>query len=77
MTHHRHINKVLLKFLIKEIGLERIAVAADCSASLLQKLVSDSYETIPSIRKIDGICSATGHSIEDLFPLVQIEEEAS
>ena len=74
---NRYTNKALLRELVKEIGLEQIAVRAECSASLLQKLVSDRYETLPSIRKIDGLCFATGKNIEELFPVFEDEKESA
>jgi transcriptional regulator with XRE-family HTH domain len=70
-------NKKLLKASVKEVGLERVAIQADCSASFLQKLLSESYAGIPSIRIIDGICQATHHSIDELFPLVSTPEKES
>jgi transcriptional regulator with XRE-family HTH domain len=72
----RQVNKLLLRTSVKVMGLERLAVAAECSASLLQKLVSDGYHGSPSIRTIDGLCHATGHKIDDLFPFAdQAEKE--
>jgi DNA-binding Xre family transcriptional regulator len=73
----RTINKKLLKECVKVTGLERIAVEADCSASLLQKLCSDSYQTVPSIRNIDGICRATACSIDELFPIFDEKKESA
>ena len=73
----RTINKKLLKECVKVQGLERIAVAADCSASLLQKLCSESYLTVPSIRNIDGICKATDRSIDELFPIFDEKKESA
>lgn len=73
----RTVNKSLLKELIKKKGLERIAVDADCSASLLQKLASEKYDGLPSIRKIDGICFATETKIDELFPVCETGQKAS
>lgn len=77
MTIQRYVNKDLLRFLVSEYGLERLAVMANCSASLLQKLVSDGYDKVPSIRIIDGLCHATNHDINSLFPIFEGEKEAS
>ncbi len=77
MNTQRHINKDLLRFLIGEYGVERLAVMAGCSSSLLQKLISDKCDKVPSLRIIDGLCASTNHSLNDLFPIVEIKEEAS
>lgn len=73
----RTINKSLLRSLIKEKGLEQTAVEANCSASLLQKLISDKFEGTPSIRTIDGLCFATGKTMDELFPTTNQEKSAS
>lgn len=73
----RVINKILLKKLVKEIGLEKVAVAANCSASLLQKLCSEKYEVNPTIRTIDGICFATGKTMDELFPVSEATKESA
>lgn len=77
MQKKRVTNKKLLRASVKEVGIERVAVAAECSASFLQKLISENYAGIPSIRIIDGICEATSHSIDELFPLVCEAEKES
>lgn len=71
----RIINKELIKELVKAKGVERTAVDAKCSASLVWKLMSSEHETIPSIRKIDGLCFALEKTIDELFPFDQQEEE--
>ena len=74
----RVINKKLLKEWIRSNGrgsLELLAYKSGCSASLIQKLCCDSYDGMPSIEKIDGICSVTGYQMCDLFPLVDQNEE--
>lgn len=73
----RKVNKLLLRKRIKEHGLEKLAVDSNCSASLLQKLASDSYEKAPSMRTVDGLCLATGDEMNVLFPVCEIEKEAS
>lgn len=72
----RIINKELLRERVKEIGLEMLAVTAECSASLIQKLVSEGYSGSPSLRTVDAICLATGDEMNDLFPIAS-QEEAS
>lgn len=73
----RVINKTLIRALVKENGIERVAVGANCSASLLQKLMQDGYEALPTIAKIDGLCFYSGKTINDLFPFDQEKEEAA
>jgi hypothetical protein len=76
MKHQRILNKTLLRARIKEVGLEMTAVRAECSASLLQKLVSESYEAYPSLRTVDGLCRALGLEMNDLFPVCEVKKEA-
>lgn len=72
----RTINKVLIRKLVKEVGsVERVAVAANCSASLIWKLMSEEHKTIPAIGKIDGLCFALNTDINDLFPISKAEEK--
>lgn len=74
----RIINKKLIREWIKINGkgsLERLAFQSGCSASLIQKLCSESYDLIPSISKIDGICKVTGYEINDLFPVFEAKKE--
>jgi DNA-binding Xre family transcriptional regulator len=75
MRKTRTTNKKLLRASVKEVGLERVAVAAECSASFLQKLISENYTGIPSIQIIDGICEATDLKIDDLFPFFEDKKE--
>jgi transcriptional regulator with XRE-family HTH domain len=73
LSMKRIVNKKLIREWIRINGkgaLERLALDSGCSASLVQKLCSESYEGIPSIAKIDGICRVTGHDLDTLFPLV-------
>jgi hypothetical protein len=71
MNIQREINKKLLRECVAVMGLEGLAVAASCSASLLQKLCGDSYTTVPSLKKCDALCAATGQKMDALFPIVQ------
>lgn len=73
----RIINKDLLRLRVKELGLEKLAAKADCSASLIQKLISDSYDSIPTLRKVDAICAATGEKLDTLFPVFEDSEESA
>lgn len=73
----RIVNKKLIREWIKINGkgaLERLALESGCSASLVQKLCSESYEGVPSIDRIDGICKVTGYGISDLFPFANQDE---
>jgi transcriptional regulator with XRE-family HTH domain len=74
----RVVNKKLIRDWIKQNGkgaLERLALESGCSASLIQKLCSEAYDSIPSISTIDGICHVTGYGISELFPFDRQEEE--
>ena len=72
----RTINKVLIRKLVKEKGsVERVAVEANCSASLIWKLMSEGHKTVPAIGKIDGLCLALDTDINELFPLSNSEEK--
>lgn len=74
----RTINKVLIRELVKEVGsVERVAVAANCSASLVWKLMSEGHRTIPAIGKIDGLCFALNKSIDELFPISEVSKESA
>jgi transcriptional regulator with XRE-family HTH domain len=64
----RSINKDLLKKRVSEMGIATIAVKAGRSPSLIQKLMSESYQGTPSIETVDGLCEATGDKIDVLFP---------
>lgn len=77
MSINREINKKLLRELVKVMGLEKLAVEADCSASLLQKLCSDSYHTVPSLKKCDSLCAATGSKMDALFPVVENKRKSA
>lgn len=66
----RTINRELLRASVKEKGLARVAVEANCSPALLQKLMSEKYEGNPTISTIDGLCFATGKTLDELFPMV-------
>lgn len=70
----RTINKTLLRKKVAEQGLEMIAVKSKCSASLMQKLVSDAYKGVPSLNIAIALCEAVGEKVEDLFPEVTKEE---
>lgn len=70
-------NKKLLRASVKEVGIAKVAVAADCSPSFLQKFLSDSYSSLPSIGIMDGICEVTNHSLDELFPFVCDTEKES
>jgi transcriptional regulator with XRE-family HTH domain len=74
----RTVNKILIREWIKVNGrgaLERLALDSGCSASLIQKLASDSYTGVPSIDRIDGICRVTGYDISELFPCTDQDKE--
>jgi transcriptional regulator with XRE-family HTH domain len=74
----RLINKKLIREWIKINGkgsLEKLALESGCSASLVQKLCSESYESTPSISTIDGICAVTGYALDELFPIDRQEEK--
>lgn len=74
----RVINKSLIRSLVKEMGsVERVAVEANCSGSLIWKLMSDDYDVIPSIQKIDGLCFAFKKSLDELFPVVEAGRESA
>lgn len=73
----RTINKELLRASVKEKGLAEIAVAAKCSPSLLQKFMGEKYEGNPTISTIDGLCFATGKSIDELFPVFDDQKESA
>lgn len=73
----RTVNKKLIREWIKVNGkcsLERMAFESGCSASLIQKLCSESYDGIPTIDRIDGICKVTGYELSDLFPFADQDE---
>lgn len=75
----RHVNKQLIREWIHINGkgsLERLAYKSGCSASLVQKLISDSYDGIPKIDVIDGICLETGYEMDELFPITKQEKSA-
>jgi hypothetical protein len=59
------------------MGIAEASVAADCSPSLIQKLMQEGYETVPTIGKIDGLCFAFKKDINELFPVFEDEKEAS
>lgn len=71
----RTISKELLKAAVKEKGIARLAVEANCSPALLQKLMSEKYEGNPTISTIDGLCFATGKTLDELFPISKAEEK--
>lgn len=73
----RTINKSLIRTLVKEKGIALVAVEANCSPSLVQKLMSDGYEVIPTIAKIDGICFSLKRDIDELFPVFEAEKESA
>lgn len=73
----RVINKALIRSLVKQMGVEKTAVAANCSASLVWKLMSEEHDVIPSIRKIDGLCFALNKSIDELFPIFDEKKESA
>jgi hypothetical protein len=77
MKNKRKTNKLLLRECVKIRGLARIALEADCSPSLIQKLCSDSYIKVPGIDIIDGLCKATGHSLDELFPVFEAKKESA
>lgn len=70
----RVFNKKLIREWIKANGkgsLERLAVGSNCSASFIQKLCCESYEGVPSIDRIDGICRVTNLTMNELVPLIK------
>jgi transcriptional regulator with XRE-family HTH domain len=74
----RTINKVLIRKLVKEKGsVELVAVEAKCSASLIWKLMSEEHRTIPAIGKIDGLCFALNKTIDELFPISEVNKESA
>lgn len=76
----RIVNKRLIREWIKINGkgaLERLALESGCSASLIQKLCSERYETTPSICKIDGICKVTGYAMDELFPIFDEKKKSA
>lgn len=77
MRIEREINKKLLRECVAVMGLEKLAVAASCSASLLQKLCSDCYVTVPSLKKCDALCAATGQKMDELFPVLENKKESA
>jgi hypothetical protein len=73
----RIVNKKLIREWIRVNGkgsLERLALESGCSASLIQKLCSEGYESIPTIDRIDGICKVTGYKMDDAFPFADQDE---
>jgi hypothetical protein len=77
MKTTRTFNKKLFKECVRIRGVAIVAVEAECSPSMIEKLCSESYKGMPSMRKIDGLCRATGQTIECLFPVVEDKKEAS
>jgi transcriptional regulator with XRE-family HTH domain len=73
----RTINKELLRALVKEMGIAKIAVVAKCSPSLLQKFMGEKYEGNPTISTIDGLCRATGKTMDELFPVFDDQKESA
>lgn len=73
----RTINKPLLRQLIKEVGKTRVAVAADCSVALLEKLTQEDYAVIPKMKIIDGLCDALNAAQDELFPRLRDGVKAS
>lgn len=77
----RIVNRKMIREWIKINGkgsLERLALESGCSASMVQKLCSESYDYgVPSIGKIDGICKVTGYSIDELFPVFDEKKESA
>lgn len=73
----RYINKPLLRLEVKRVGLVKVAYTADCSTSLIQKLMSEPYESVPGIDILDGICDATDRHIDEMFPRLVNEDKAS
>jgi transcriptional regulator with XRE-family HTH domain len=73
----RIINKPLLRMCVKLIGKERVAVAAGCSASFIEKLMSEKYKGLPSITTIEGLSLATGKTVDELFPVFEAEKESA
>jgi transcriptional regulator with XRE-family HTH domain len=71
----RVINKKLFRELVKEKGVEKTAVDANCSASLVWKLMSDEHNVIPKMEKIDGLCFALNKKIDQLFPFDDEEKK--
>jgi transcriptional regulator with XRE-family HTH domain len=76
----RIVNKKLIREWIKVNGkgaLERLALESGCSASLVQKLCSESYVSTPSIDRIEGICKVTEYSLDQLFPIFDEKKESA
>lgn len=73
----RTINKTLLRSKIKEIGLAEMAVAAGCSPGHLGRMTGSKYESVPGVDIALRICKKTGLSVDDLFPEVDLEDQAS
>lgn len=76
----RKLNKSLLREWIKVNGkgsLERLAVAVGCSASLIQKLLGDSYNAVPRFEIVEGLLRETGHTIDELFPVCEIGKKSA
>lgn len=76
MSIERVINKKLMRECVAVMGLEKLAVAAGCSASLVQKLCAESYTTVPSLKKCDSICAACGQKLDTLFPVLENKKES-
>jgi hypothetical protein len=74
----RTINKKLIKEWIKVQGkgaLVKLAYESGCSFSLVNKLINESYSTVPGINHIDGLCRTIGADLDTLFP-IEVSESA-
>lgn len=72
----RIVNKKLLREWLKVNGkgsLERLAYESGCSASLVQKMISENYTKVPMLNHIDGICKVTSFDMNELFPFEESE----
>ena len=72
----RTTNKKILREWLRVNGkgsLERLAYESGCSASLIQKITSETYSKVPMLSHIDGICRVTGFNMNELFPLEEPE----
>lgn len=63
--------------LIREFGKEQFAVSVRCSASYLDKLMSETHKSIPRLPMRKAMAEAAGISENDLFPVVESEIDAT
>lgn len=69
----RAVNRAKLRDLIRGFGekaVERVAIGSNVSASLLQKVLADTYGRVPTRATRERLCSFLGVAESEIFPVV-------